>query len=426
MTKLASTQTIKSFEKGPVRRSLFRNGAVSLFHQFKGMESACVHLYFLAGSIFESPKEEGLAHVIEHMLFKEESSSSLVQKMESEGAQINAYTYKEHVCFELECAAVLLSKFLPDFLSLFLSPVFRAKDLALEKKVVLQELREDKDDHETEGIEYLFKKNFPRKLGHSIGGSVGNVRSFSVKDLEAFYRKYYRPERMVLSVVGGKRFEQLESIVEEAFSRDSKKERFDCARAPMRLTPMQRFSRLKHVRAKLKRSMESSILFYAFDGASIFHPDYYNYLVLDEYLLGGMSSKLFLELRERNAYVYGLGSALNSYAAAGSYMMIFHTLKKNLPKVREKVDAVLKELLQNGFLEEEVEAIKQRIGLGWRLSFDDLVERNEYLAEIELLGERDFALGRQIERLELVTSKSLQSLVKKILSRDFSVLTMSS
>lgn len=420
MSKLVSTKTTTTFEKGPVRRSLFRNGAVSLFHQFKGMESACANLYFLAGSIFEGPKQEGIAHVIEHMLFKEESSNNLVQEMEKDGAQINAYTYKEYVCFELECAGVLLPKFLPKFLSLFLSPVFNSKDLALEKKVILQELREDKDDHETEGIEYLYKKNFDRALGHSIGGSIGNVKSFTVKDLQKFYKKYYRPERMVLSVVSGKRFDSLERIVSEAFKDDQR------SAPPQRLKSLERFSKLNHVQTKLKRSMESSILYYSFDGVSVFHQDYYNFLILDEFLLGGMSSKLFVELREKRAYVYGLGSALNAYAKQGSYMMIFHALKKNIPKVRELVDEVLQEISEKGFDPQEIEAIKKRLMLGWRLGFDDMLERNEYIAEIEMLGEGDFGLTRQEAKLALVTPLSLKKLVRKIISNEYSSLVVSS
>ncbi len=124
---LKETQILKSFEKGPVRRSLFDNGAVSLYHHFKGMESACANLYFLAGSIFESESEEGIAHVIEHMLFKDEGSNDLVKELEREGAQVNAYTYKEYVCFELDCPSELLPRFLPKFLSLFLSPILQGK-----------------------------------------------------------------------------------------------------------------------------------------------------------------------------------------------------------------------------------------------------------------------------------------------------------
>lgn len=416
---LIETKKLDSFEKGPVRRSLFDNGAVSLFHQFKGMESACANLYFLAGSIFESEDQEGIAHVIEHMLFKDEGSNELVKELEKEGAQVNAYTYKEYVCFELDCPSELLPRFLPKFLSLFLSPVFKENDLMLEKKVILQELLEDKDDHETEGLEYLYKKNFKRDLGHSIGGENKKVKGFKVADLERFYRRYYRPDRMVLSVVSGRPYEKLEADVLNAF-----KDQKTVKRPPARLKSVKRVSRLKHSKTKLKRSMESSILFYSFDAASVFHPDYYTLLVLDEYLLGGMSSKLFRELREKNAYVYGLGSALNSYAKEGSYILIAHTLKKNLEKVKEKIELEFKELQNTLIDDEQIEAIKKRLARGWALGFDDMLERNEFLAENEILGETDFGLAKQVERLNKVDSKRIQKFVKRMAGGEFTSLVM--
>ena len=419
MTKIKSTEINKTFEKGPVRRSLFSNGAVSLFHQFKGMESACANLYILAGSIFESPEEHGIAHVIEHMLFKEEKTNSVVREMEKEGAQINAYTYKEYVCFELECASTKLESFLPKFLSLFLNPVFNKKDLALEKKVILQELREDKDDHETEGLEYIYKKNFNAALGHSIGGSIKNVNSFTPKDLEQFYKKYYTPNRMVLSVVSGKKFERLEEIFCSQFS-STKNSR------PFRIKNKHRFSKLEHVKTRLKRTMESSIVYYSFDGASIFHKDYYNFMVLDEYLFVGMSSKFFVELREKHGLVYGLGSALNSYYNQGNYIMIFNTHKTNVKKLQGKVEEVFSQFIEDGIGEKEVESIKERVALGWRLGFDDMLERNEYLAELELLNMKDYSLSAQVKRLDEVSSKNMQSLVKKIFKSKYTKLVMSS
>lgn len=421
MARLVSSKTIKTFEKGPVRRSLFDNGAVTLFHQFPGMESACVNLYFLAGSIFESEDEEGVAHVIEHMLFKEEGSSSLVNEMERDGAEINAYTYKEYVCFELGCAADSLPKFLPKFLSLFLNPIFKEKELSLEKKVVIQELREDKDDHETEGLEYLYKQNFKRDLGHSIGGTISEVKKFEVRDLNKYYKKYYRPERMVLSICSGKAFVGLEKILSNAFpSKKAQKKK------PYRLKCVRKMSKLNHVNKKLKRKMESSIIFYSFDGPSIFHSNYYAFNILDEYLLGGMSSKLFVDLREKNALVYGLGSALNSYAKEGSYMMIFHTQKKNIEKVKLKVNSALHEIAYKGISEDEVEAIKGRIARAWSLGFDDMYERSEFLAELEMLGVEDFSLKGQTHILKAVSADDIRKLAQNMIKNEFSSLTMSS
>ncbi len=157
---------------------------------------------------------------------------------------------------------------------------------------------------------------------------------------------------------------------------------------------------------KLKRSMESSILFYSFDAASVFHQDYYTLLVLDEYLLGGMSSKLFKELREKNAYVYGLGSAMNAYAKEGSYILIVHTLKKNLDKVKVKIKGRADS--SSGFLglrSLRWTPLKSVLLAAGRLVLMICWSEMSFLAENEILGEEDFGLGKQIERLNEVDSK---------------------
>src|SRR5690606_516384 len=132
---------------------------------------------------------------------------------------INAYTYKEYVCFELTCLTRRLKEFLPLFLELFLSPSFTEDDFLLEREVVIQELREDLDDHENTGHEFLMSKLYPESLGHGIGGSEKSVRSISFKKLNEFHQRFFTPERLVISVSAGDDFLKLEKILEEAFQK---------------------------------------------------------------------------------------------------------------------------------------------------------------------------------------------------------------
>lgn len=422
MLSLVKTQILDSFEKGPVRRSLFSNGAVSLFHQFEGMESCCVNLYFLAGSYFEQAPYHGIAHVLEHMLFRSERSQSILKEVEALGAHINAYTYKEYVCFELECAAHDLDKYLGKFLSLFFRAEFTSKDLALEKKVILQELREDKDDHETQAIEYIYKKNFDERLGHSVGGDMKRVRSFSVNDLNAYYRRFFRPERMILSVVSGSSGDNVENAL-----LDQMKQRKDWStrsKEVFRLRGKKKYCRLNHVRTRLVRSMESSLMVYSFDATSLGHKDYYTFLILDEFLFGGMSSVMFQELREKNAYVYGLSSALNAYTDAGNYLMIFQSQKKDEAKLKSKVESLLEKVALRQIDEITLSNIKDRIIKSWKLSFDDMLERNEYLAEFEMRARNDFSLQTQIKELLGIKSDDVQKVLKKIMTRPYSLVLM--
>ena len=420
MINIIKQESIKSFEKGPIRRSLFSNGSVSLFHQFKGMESAIVNIYFLAGSVFEKPHEYGISHVIEHMLFKEAQDSKVIKELEFAGAEINAYTYKEHVCFEMSCSAKKLKEFYPKFVSLFFNPHFDEDALKLEKKVIIQELKEDGDDHETFGMEYLYKKNFDHKLGHSIGGSIKNVRSFTTSDLMSFYKKYYTSDRLIISVVSGHAFKNFESSTLDVMREYLPNKQL----RPKRLKKIKKFSKLSHSTTKLKRKMESSIVFYSFDGVSVHHKDYYPLLILDDYLFEGMSSLFFDELREKLGIVYGMGSAINAYADQGSYIMVFNTHKNNVKTLYQTVISVLNKLTEKDDMSQDITHIRERIKDAWVLAFDSMHERCEYFAEVEMFEGNDFSVQKIIDKLDQVKTGDVQRVVKRLLQYESSRLTL--
>jgi predicted Zn-dependent peptidase len=418
---MIKTKIIKDFEKGPIRRSLFDNGAVSLFHQMKGVSSAVVNLYFLAGSIFEKESEYGIAHVIEHMLFKEGGKSNLVSELEFYGAEINAYTYKEYVCFEMTCLATKVDQFLPKFLKLFLNPVFDLKELKIEKNVVVQELKEDKDDHETEAIEYLFQKNFDDKIGHSIGGSIINVKSFTKSDLESFYYKYFNANRMILSITSGRSFNSLESILYNAML-DSKNT--IGVKKHFRLGSSSKFGKMKHFKTKLKRKMENSIVMFSFDGVSLESQSYYDLMILDEILFEGLSSVFFKLLREESGLVYGLGSSINSFVKTGNYVMVFNTQTKNIKILKNIVMDTLDQLAETEIENKLVKGIIERVIGNWEMSFDSPSQRCEYIALEEIYNTNKYSIEKMKTELRLVTNKRIKKLIKKITKNGYSELIL--
>lgn len=417
MIRVKSINTIQDFEKGPIRRSLFDNGAVSLFHEQKGVSSAVVNLYFLAGSIFEQESEYGISHVIEHMLFKEGGKSSLVSELEFHGAEINAYTYKEYVCFEMTCLASKLENFLPKFLKLFLNPVFDLKELKLEKNVVVQELKEDKDDHETHAIEYLFKKNFNAKLGHSIGGSITNVKTFKKADLEKYYNRFFTPDRMILSITSGKKLRSLEDILSKEMFRTKEK-------SPFRLTSSSKFGKMNHFKTKLTRKMENSIVMFSFDGLSLGHKNYYDLMILDEILFEGLSSVYFKILREDNGLVYGLGSSINSFEKTGNYVMVFNTQTKNIKTLKKLVLDTLWNLTKNEIESELIDGIIDRTIGNWEMSFDDPGERCEYIALEEIYNTNKYSIENMKKEIKKVTPIRIKKLLKKMLFNGYSELVI--
>jgi predicted Zn-dependent peptidase len=411
MVKILESQIHHEFFKGPIKRSLFTNGTTYLFHEFPGMNGAVVNITFVVGSQNENKNQHGITHVIEHMLFKEGQDSNTIYEIEELGGDINAYTSKENTTYELNCLAKSLKEILPKFLSLFLQPHFDKKSLELEKKVIIQELKEDGDDHETFGMEYLYKKNFKANLGHSIGGTITNVRNFQVDELYSYYKKWYTSDRMIVSTVSGHDYKNLEKDLIRVMNDNLSDKKLK----PKRLVKTKKISKLNHIKTQLQRKMESSIVFYSFNGFSVHHPDYYNLLVLDDLLFEGMSSVYFDLLREQHGLVYGMGSAINSYASEGSYIMVFNTKKNNIKTLDEFVINTLRNIANVDYEDNKILEIVERIKEAWLLAFDSMAERCEYFAEVEMFGENDFSLQKITAKLNQVTNDKMQKTLRNIL-----------
>ncbi|MBT4792669.1 MAG: insulinase family protein [Halobacteriovoraceae bacterium] len=404
--------------KGPIYRSLFDNGSVYLFHHASGFAGAKVSLNILAGSMFETTSQHGVAHILEHLIFKE-IKTNLIQEMELIGAEVNAYTYKESMCFEMSCLASKLDLLLTKFLDIFLELEFSDEQFEKEKKVVIQELKEDMDDFETQGMEYLFQKNFGNALGHPIGGSVAHIKKFSIVDIKRFYRKYFRPERIILTVVSGEdKFcfsDRFNHIMHRRFGVSKQK--------PFRLKASNRVSKLNHIVSKQKKKMESAILLFSFNGPSLNATSYYDYLALDELLFEGMSSLLFKKLREEDALVYGLGSSINSFGASGSYIMIFNTQNKHISKIKSSIKEVFSAVIKDGVCPKKIENIKTRLLDAWELMFDSLDERVDFLIDDEVYLLDSMRMIDVKQKIEQVSLKNIQNILKNIyLKNDYSQL----
>lgn len=417
MLKLLESKTIDNFEKGPIRRSLFNNGAVSIYHHARNFSGARVQLHFLAGSMFESKEEHGLSHLIEHMAFKD-GGSGVVKELELMGAGLNAYTYKENVCFEMSCNSKKLSSMLPKFLAQFLTLEFNESELAKEKKVIMQELRDDMDDHETQAVEYAFAKNFPEDIGHPIGGNIGQVAKYQSKDVNRFHKKFYKPSRMILVVVSGKKDLDLETIFKNEMD---KAYAFKLAK-PFRLKATAKDGQLTHFKSKLKRKLENGIFVLSFDGPSLNSPNFYDFIVLDELLFEGMNAIYFKELREKTPLVYGYGSSINGFAKSGNYLMIFNTQKKKLPELKDKCLEVLEKYSKKLIDQRELELVKNRVLDSWELSFDDLEERVEFISGTEIYQLDEFSVNNIKKKIEKITPQSIQKLLSRLLRNNYSQL----
>lgn len=406
MVFVQSSHNIVDFKNGPLRRSVFSNGAVSLFHQMKGMNSAVVRLHVLAGSSFEEKKEYGLAHLLEHLLFKEGGVNHLVKELELRGAEINAYTDREEICFELDCSADRLEEFLPLFLHLVTNLNFTIDEFEKEKSVVLQELKDEEDDHEAIMHDYLLAKEFPPHIGHPIGGTLSSVAKLTRNQVQSYFEKYFIPPHMVLAVASGKSCRNLEKIFLTAISKWSIKSR------PLRKKKTPKWSHNPHFQRKLKRRMENALLFYSFDSVTHSSKKYYDFILLDDILFEGMSSLFFKRLREDTGLIYALGSSLNSFDDCASYTWIFNCQAQTLKHVKKEVNQLWSDFCQQLVSKEYLDLIKARIRQGMLMAMDSIQERCEFIASCEIYREKNFDFDRPMKLLDKVGLSSLQSTIK--------------
>ncbi len=411
---LISKRKLK-FEKGPLVRSLFTNGAVSLFHHHQDSSSSNIKLYFLVGSQDEKKGEYGITHLLEHMLFKEKKESSLLVDMEKKGALINAYTTKEYVCFELDCLASKQNLFFEDFLSLFLNPYFDKKEFLKERKVVIQELREDLDDHEAMADDYLSEKTLPSDIGHPIGGKISDIKKIGFDQMVKFHKKYFNPSRLILCVCSGYQQNQtLNKIFESQMAKfySSKKMK------PKRMKAKDKFYYPEVIKSFKHKKMSSSLVMLNYPGPALDSRYYYELMILDEILAEGLTSVLYLALREKKGLVYSIGSSIESYEQAGCYRLFFQTSKSKSREVLETVKEIMDSLLNNAPSEVQIEEIKERMIDHMTMSYDDIETRNEHLAIREMYGKDNFSLEIEKKKLLEVNKKTLVVMLTKLLKNN--------
>jgi predicted Zn-dependent peptidase len=301
------------------------------------MHTVSIGIWVANGTRHESPKVNGIAHFIEHLLFKgtkRRTARQISLEIDSMGGILNAFTGHEYVCYY----AKVLAKFLPrvtDLLSdIFLYSAFPAEELERERKVILQEIKM-RDDTPEECIHDRYHQNFwsGQSLGFSILGSEETIESLSRQEIIDYKQSRYHPEEIIISAAGNVRHEELVGLMEAAFSAitsDWTHRRQDQA------------VYLPGRRVNLgERDLEQALICMGTRGLAQDHPDRYSLFLLNTILGGGMSSRLFQEVREKKGLAYSVYSYVISHADTGSLVVYAGTEPAHC---REVIDIALGEM----------------------------------------------------------------------------------
>lgn len=385
-----------------VQKFILDNGATVLIDEMQDVRSFALGFFVEAGSGEEPAEKQGISHFLEHVLFKRTRRRSTVQiarAIDRLGGDVDAFTTKEYTGFY---AHTLDSRF-GDALDLLgevvLSPAFDSIDIEPERGVILEEIGEVNDNPD-DLVHEMFVRSFWKShpLGAPILGTAETVKSIGVRDLYRYYRERYAPGNLIVSVAGHLRAEEVLDSVEWLFRRRAANGANSVGRAGAEPRPHQ------HLQLKSRRGFEQAHVCLGVEGPSQASERRFATNLLDIILGGGMSSRLFQEVREKRGLVYSIASSLNSYRLGGYEAVYAACAPKNLARVLEVTLRELKKLKRDGVRPRELLWAKENLKGNMILALESTVSRMSSQARQEFYFGHISPSEELIARVEAVTS----------------------
>ncbi|MEO8591716.1 MAG: pitrilysin family protein [Candidatus Solibacter sp.] len=378
------------------------NGLRVITEVMTHVRSVSVGVWVGSGSRRETLGQNGISHFIEHMLFKGTTSRSaedIARSVDSIGGNLDAFTSKELVCFNTKVLDEHLSLAFDVLADLVLRPMFREEDIEKEKGVILEELKMEEDSPDYL-VHEIFSANFwkDHALGKPILGTPQNVRRFDSTMVRDFYQEVYVPSNIVITAAGNLTHDGLTALVKQYFAGLPAG-----APAPQEAIPG------THARIALrnKKSLEQVHLCMGVPSYPLPHEERFACYVLNTLLGGGMSSRLFQNIRERQGLAYSVFSELNPYRDTGCLSIYAGTSVESAPKVVEAVVQEFRALKQERVSDEELRRAKDHLKGSLMLGLESTGSRMSNLARQEIYFGRFFSLDELLESIEAVTAEDV-------------------
>jgi predicted Zn-dependent peptidase len=321
-----------------INSTFLSNGVRLISQRVEHMHTVSIGIWVANGTRHESPDHNGIAHFIEHLLFKgtkRRTARQISHEIDSMGGILNAFTGHEYVCYYAKVLASFLPRVAELLTDIFLHSNFPADEIERERKVILQEIKM-RDDAPEECIHDHFHQSFwkGQPLGQSVLGSEETISRMSRNDIVAYKQSRYRPEDIIISAAGNVSHGELINLMEAAFSGISSS-----------WVPPGDDGELGNPPGKsinlVERDLEQSLICMGTRALPQDHPDRYALFLLNTILGGGMSSRLFEEVREKKGLAYSVYSYVISHADSGSLVVYAGTEHGHC---REVIDIALREM----------------------------------------------------------------------------------
>jgi predicted Zn-dependent peptidase len=404
-----------------IRRTVLPNGMLVLTEQMPHMRSVSMGAWIASGSRDEPASENGLSHFVEHMVFKGTTSRSaqdIAREVDSIGGNLDAFTGKENVCFNIKVLDDNMAPALDVLSDLVLHPKFSQSDLEREQGVILEEIKMDEDNpdylvHET------FTQNFWKNhaLGRPILGTVKTVSSFTQETVFGHHARRFTPESIVFSAAGHLDHDRFVAAVESKFGslQPSGQGSRDAGSRPLTHP---------HITLKKKKSLEQVQMCLGMPAPPVDHPDRFAVYMLNSMLGGGMSSRLFESIRENEGLAYAIYSELNPFRDAGSLSIYAGMSLENTERVLALTLAELRRLKQQAVSDAELKRAKDQMKSNIVLGLESSSSRMSNLARQQMYFGRFFSVDEIVRSIDQVTPDDTKRLANQLFQPELLALTL--
>jgi predicted Zn-dependent peptidase len=392
-----------------LRRTVLPNGLIVLTERMDHLRSVAMGVWIKSGSRCEAAESNGISHFVEHMLFKGTRSRSaqlIAREMDSIGGNLDAFTSKETICFNVKSLADHVPVALDVLTDLVLNPTFASNDIERERGVILEEIKIDEDNPDVL-VHELFTQNFWRNhpLGKPILGTTETVARFDQEKLFAYHGDRFRGSNMVFSAAGNLDHDQFAEVVAGKFSGLAGGEALHELSAPPASA---------RIVMRNKKSLEQVQICLGVPAPPITDDNRYATLILNTVLGGGMSSRLFQTIREERGMVYSIYSDLSPYRDTGTLCVYAGT---SAGKAIEVVDLILAEFrrLKDELLsQEELTRAKDQLKGNILMGLESSNSRMANLARQEIYFRQFFTVEEVIARIDQVEAAQVQAMAQRL------------
>jgi len=394
-----------------IKTSTLPSGIRLVTEQMSDVRSVCVGVWVGTGARDETADQAGISHFLEHLLFKGTDSRSardIAEAVDAVGGDMNAYTTKEYTAFYVRTLAEHLELPLDILADILREPAFRPDEVDAERQVILEEVLMHLDEPADVVQERFHDAMFPgHPLGREVLGEPERVRDVTVGEIRSFFEEHYRPSNMVVAAAGDVEHDEVAEAIQRRFTGEGggPPRREAPASGPRPLVVESRDSEQAHlvlgVRALPRRA-----------------PERFSLAALNHVLGGGLSSRLFQEVREARGLAYSIGSDRVAYEDTGTLSVSVATAPEHVPEVLGLLERELDALHADGITERELEVARGHLRADLLLSLEDSGSRMSRIGASLLLHGEVLTVDQVLERIDEISLESVAELAWRLLGSE--------